>query len=417
MVADPRSEALVANFAGQWLHLRNLRGIVPNSDLFPDFDDNLRQAFRRETELFFGSVLRDNRSVLDLLTGDYTFVNERLARHYNIPGVFGSHFRQRAADRRRPPRAAGQGRGADGHVPRQHHVAGAARQVGARERARVAAAGAAARRAGARRGRVRARAAHDAAADGAAPGERRVRRLPPADGPDRVRARELRRRRARGGCATRPACRSTPPTCWPTATRSTASQGLREALAEAVGRLRADADREAADLCARSRPQRRRHARWSGRSSARAKADQYRFSTIVLGIVNSAQFQMRSPSAAPESRPGRAPIPRCRWPARVHRPLATQGDLAMFITKTSLPRRTFLRGMGATIALPLLDAMVPAATALAQTAAARQVALRLHATCRTARTWRRGRRRPPGAGFDHLADAAGRSSRSRTRWW
>ena len=94
MVADRRSEALVANFAGQWLHLRNLRGIVPNSDLFPDFDDNLRQAFRRETELFFGSILRDNRSVLELLTGDYTFVNERLARHYNIPGVFGSQFRQ-----------------------------------------------------------------------------------------------------------------------------------------------------------------------------------------------------------------------------------------------------------------------------------------------------------------------------------
>ena len=94
MVADPRSEALVANFAGQWLHLRNLRGIVPNSDLFPDFDDNLRQALRRESELFFGSILRENKSVLELLTGDYTFVNERLARHYNIPGVFGSHFRR-----------------------------------------------------------------------------------------------------------------------------------------------------------------------------------------------------------------------------------------------------------------------------------------------------------------------------------
>jgi len=94
MLADPRGEALVSNFAGQWLHLRNLRGIVPNSELFPDFDDNLRQAFRREAELFFGSVIRENRSVLDLLTGDYTFVNERLARHYKIPGVFGSHFRR-----------------------------------------------------------------------------------------------------------------------------------------------------------------------------------------------------------------------------------------------------------------------------------------------------------------------------------
>ena len=94
MLADPRSSAFVSNFAGQWLHLRNLRSITPNSDLFPDFDDNLRQAFRREAELFFESVLRENRSVLDLMTADYTFVNERLARHYGIDGVFGSGFRR-----------------------------------------------------------------------------------------------------------------------------------------------------------------------------------------------------------------------------------------------------------------------------------------------------------------------------------
>ena len=94
MLADPRSSAFVNNFAGQWLHLRNLRGIIPNSDLFPDFDDNLRQAFQREAELFFESVLRENRSVLDLMNGDYTFVNERLARHYGINGVFGSEFRR-----------------------------------------------------------------------------------------------------------------------------------------------------------------------------------------------------------------------------------------------------------------------------------------------------------------------------------
>jgi hypothetical protein len=85
---------LVNNFAGQWLHLRNLRSITPNSDLFPDFDDNLRQAFRREAELFFESMLRENRSVLDLMTADYTFVNERLARHYGIDGVFGSGFKR-----------------------------------------------------------------------------------------------------------------------------------------------------------------------------------------------------------------------------------------------------------------------------------------------------------------------------------
>jgi mono/diheme cytochrome c family protein len=94
MLTDQRSSAFVRNFAGQWLHLRNLRGIIPNSDLFPDFDDNLRQAFRQEAELFFESVLRDDRSVLDLLTADHTFVNERLARHYGIGNVFGSSFRR-----------------------------------------------------------------------------------------------------------------------------------------------------------------------------------------------------------------------------------------------------------------------------------------------------------------------------------
>ena len=94
MLADGRSSALVSNFAGQWLHLRNLKGKVPNSELFPDFDDNLRQAFQREAELFFESVIREDRSVLDLMTADYTFVNERLARHYGIPNVFGSDFRR-----------------------------------------------------------------------------------------------------------------------------------------------------------------------------------------------------------------------------------------------------------------------------------------------------------------------------------
>jgi mono/diheme cytochrome c family protein len=94
MLADPKSEALVENFAGQWLQLRNLKNIVPNNDDFPDFDDNLRQAFRRETELLFASVIHEDRDVLDLLTADYTFVNERLARHYGIPNVYGTQFRR-----------------------------------------------------------------------------------------------------------------------------------------------------------------------------------------------------------------------------------------------------------------------------------------------------------------------------------
>ena len=94
MLADPRSERLVTNFAEQWLYLRNLASTTPDMRLFPDFDDNLRQAFRKETELFFESIMREDRSVLDLLSADYTFVNERLAKHYGIPNVYGSRFRR-----------------------------------------------------------------------------------------------------------------------------------------------------------------------------------------------------------------------------------------------------------------------------------------------------------------------------------
>ena len=94
MLRDPRAAALVENFAGQWLHLRNLETIKPNTDFYPDFDDDLRQGFKRETELFFASIIAENRSVIDLLAADYTFVDERLARHYGIPNVYGSRFRR-----------------------------------------------------------------------------------------------------------------------------------------------------------------------------------------------------------------------------------------------------------------------------------------------------------------------------------
>ncbi|OFW32323.1 MAG: hypothetical protein A3J28_05225 [Acidobacteria bacterium RIFCSPLOWO2_12_FULL_60_22] len=94
MLADPRSKALVSNFAVQWLSLRNLRTMSPDPKVFPDFDDNLREALQQETELFFESMLREDRSLLDLLNANYTFLNERLARHYGIPNIFGSHFRR-----------------------------------------------------------------------------------------------------------------------------------------------------------------------------------------------------------------------------------------------------------------------------------------------------------------------------------
>jgi hypothetical protein len=94
MIADERADALMNEFVGQWLQLRNLDKVTPDLLMFPDFDDNVRQAFRRETEMLFASIVRENRSVLDLLNADYTFVNERLARHYGIRGIYGSRFRR-----------------------------------------------------------------------------------------------------------------------------------------------------------------------------------------------------------------------------------------------------------------------------------------------------------------------------------
>jgi hypothetical protein len=98
MLADSRSQSLVNSFANQWLYLRNVAATIPDPRLFPDFDDNLRQAMRRETELLFDSVMKDDRSVVDLIGANYTFLNERLAKHYGIPNVYGSQFRRVALD-------------------------------------------------------------------------------------------------------------------------------------------------------------------------------------------------------------------------------------------------------------------------------------------------------------------------------
>ena len=94
MLADPRSQSLVDNFAGQWLYLRNLAAVNPDRRIFPDFDENLRYAFRRETELLFETVIREDRPIVELLDARYTFLNERLAKHYGIPYIYGSHFRR-----------------------------------------------------------------------------------------------------------------------------------------------------------------------------------------------------------------------------------------------------------------------------------------------------------------------------------
>ncbi len=94
MLADPRSRALVDNFVNQWLQMSKLTGLVPDVDAFPDFDENLREAMRQETEEFVANQLREDHSVLDLLTANYSYLNERLARHYAIPNIYGNHFRK-----------------------------------------------------------------------------------------------------------------------------------------------------------------------------------------------------------------------------------------------------------------------------------------------------------------------------------
>ena len=107
MLADPKSDALITNFAGQWLYLRDLANVQTEAK---NFDDNLRQAFRRETEMFFGAIVREDRSLLDLIDADFTFVDERLARHYGIPNVRGSYFRRVSLDPDSPRRGLlGQG--------------------------------------------------------------------------------------------------------------------------------------------------------------------------------------------------------------------------------------------------------------------------------------------------------------------
>ena len=219
MLADPKSDALVDNFAGQWLFLRNMRSVKPDPIAFPEFDGNLREAFQRETELWFESQVREDRSVLEVLTSDYTFVNARLADHYGIPGVRGNHFRRVTIPDGTRRRHSRPGERPDRHVVRQPHVAGEARRLGPREPARRAAAAAAGRRAGARGFRFGGRpfrsrepAPIGARADGAASYRPGLRELPRAHGPARVRARRLRRRRrlpgAAGGCRPPARCRA-----------------------------------------------------------------------------------------------------------------------------------------------------------------------------------------------------------------
>ena len=136
------------NFAGQWLELRNLDSIKPDPDRFPDFRrGSARTPCGRRRELFFEAVIREDRSILDFIDGKYTFLNERLAKHYGIPGVTGTEFRRVELDGDRAQRRADAGQRADGDVLSDAHFAGAARQVDSGEHSEHAAAAAAAGRA------------------------------------------------------------------------------------------------------------------------------------------------------------------------------------------------------------------------------------------------------------------------------
>ena len=210
MLADPRGGTLTTNFASQWLHLRNLDAVTPDARAFPDFDDNLRQGFRTETQLLFRSVVDEDRSVTDLLTADYTFLNERLAAHYGVPGIYGDHFR-RVDLREGSPRAGVLGHGSiltvTSYATRTSPVLRGKWIL--ENLLGTPPPPPAAQRAAARGERVVDRRAVDARADGRPPAEPRLRGLPPHHGPGRLvdgelrRHRPLARRRGRGRGADR----------------------------------------------------------------------------------------------------------------------------------------------------------------------------------------------------------------------
>ncbi len=132
MMADPKASSLVTSFAMKWLNIADLDAVKPDPMVFPDFTDQLRRDFSTEAQEFLSSILLEDRSVVDLLTADYTFLNERLARHYGISGVVGPQFRKVDIDRERTLGLAGQGRGAAANFLWRPHVSSSSGSVGAR---------------------------------------------------------------------------------------------------------------------------------------------------------------------------------------------------------------------------------------------------------------------------------------------
>ena len=356
MLADPRASALVENFASQWLSLGKLAGLVPDADAYPEFDENLRDAFRRETQLFVADQLRRDRGVPELVTADYSFINERLARHYRIANVYGSHFRRITFPDGTRGGLLGQGSvlavtsypnrtspvvrgrwllenilGAPPPAP-PPDVPSLPEHHGRRARA------------------------FDSRADGGASPESGVRGVPRSHGSAGVLAGELRRARE---VADRE--RRQPRGCLGSSARWHGVPRRHRAAPAARGprdRVRADVRREADGLRARARGGRWRSA---GRAGGGARCRTRRASLV-----------RRHPRRGDE-RPlhdgcGRVAAA-CGAGWRGGDAFESGGASPMMITRKAIPRRAMLRGLGATLALPLLDSMVPALTAMRQTAA------------------------------------------------
>ena len=337
LLADPRSSALVKNFAAQWLQLRDLRGVVPDPDLFPEFDENLREAFRQETELFLDSQIRANLGIAELLTADYTFVNERLAKHYQLPGIYGSRFRRVTLDG-------------------TSHRGGLLGQ-----------------------GSLLTVTSYPNRTSPVLRGKWLLENIlgtppppPPPDVPalkdkgvngERQSVRErLQEHRKNAVCAT---CHS-----------QMDPLGFALEQFDAVGQYRtldeARTPIDASGSLPGGAPV-RRSARPAVRPAGPPRAvRRHRLGAVAVVRARPRRRILRPPGAAPNrARRRRRRLPLVVHHHRHHREhaLSDAESRIMIITKKAIARRTVLRGLGASLALPLLDSMVPAMVAAAQTAA------------------------------------------------
>ena len=351
MLADDRARALVTNFADQWLYLRDLKNTNPDAREFPDFDDNLRQAFQRETEMLFESILREDRSVLDLLDADYTFVNERLAKHYGIANIYGPDFRRVPvpSDARRG--LLGQGSmllvtsNANRTSPVQRGKWILENLLGSppplpppnvpplKENSERAAAHIRSRAHGSNTAPIR--RVPDAIRSWTPSGSRSRISMESANGAPWIRA-----------------FRSMRPANWWMAPDGWPSQ-LAQSPAGPSRSVRRRHDGKIADVWSRPRNEVLRHAGGSRRYARMPLRD--RVPVLRSGVGN----REERPVSDENERSAMATAAKRR----------TESRPMMFITKKHLPRRTFLRGVGVTLALPLLDSMVPAQTPLGKTAA------------------------------------------------